>query len=187
MLGYHATPAAGSGERHTTHADTVSDGLLCVPLQLYAYHALTKDAKAAQDGAAAHSSSPASKQGSSNARGLRRTGSFMLRGRAGLHSLLPGSGLREPVQLDPPLLHPRVMTHGHAFSGELWTIPAMLWSRDRRLERFPPITEGPAAVAHKWHAVLLLQEGILQLKPVAEVTTALGLAAQVGKIGSCWQ
>ncbi|KXZ46687.1 hypothetical protein GPECTOR_41g651 [Gonium pectorale] len=50
--------------------------------------------------------------------------------------------------------HPAAVRQG-SFAGPVWLVPATLWARGQAATEWPPPTQGPAAVATKYHATLL--------------------------------
>eukprot|EP00798_Chlamydomonas_sp_ICE-L_P011303 gene11303-18940_t len=70
------------------------------------------------------------------------------------------------TELDPDLQRQQPLMLGMPrFAGVIYTIPASIWSRDRPVPNFPPHSEGPNAICHKWVACLG-NNSILTLTPV---------------------
>ncbi|GIL97777.1 hypothetical protein Vretimale_3331 [Volvox reticuliferus] len=50
--------------------------------------------------------------------------------------------------------HPNAVRQG-SYTGPIWLVPATLWTRGQLANQFPPPTQGPAAIARKFHATLV--------------------------------
>ncbi|GLI66900.1 hypothetical protein VaNZ11_010927 [Volvox africanus] len=50
--------------------------------------------------------------------------------------------------------HPSAVRQG-SYTGPVWLVPATLWTRGQLASQWPPLTQGPAAIARKFHATLV--------------------------------
>ena len=66
-----------------------------------------------------------------------------------------------------------------ACSGDVWTIPASMWPMEQEVPTHPPASEGPNAIAHKWHARLKAGQLLLPLPPSSAELLPPKLPAQV--------
>lgn len=65
---------------------------------------------------------------------------------------------------DGPYRNVSLLSH----AGVIYTIPSFTWQRDQLPKDFPPPCEGPAAIAHRWHATV--SHSLLTLVPAYEGT-----------------